>query len=239
MSEPANYKSLNATVAPKQSVYAESAVQEGALGATICIGDRVYKYSYAGAALVAGDVVGLAANTQVVGATATAAAIGTKEVSIYGAAAITAGVFDEGIMVTNDSAGQGYAYRIKTQPICSSAGRATIVLYDPLVEALTAVSKISLHPNINKITNVITTTTPIQGVACCAVTSGNYCWIQQEGVAAMKVNGTIAFGNFLVPATTGGVTVADVTANAQIIGRALSAGTTADHIPVLLSLQNK
>jgi hypothetical protein len=232
-----NFKALDPTVIG-QSVYEESTTAKAELGAITKVGDRVYRYAVAGAALAAGDVVAIAANAQVVNATAGAAAVaGTREVVVYGAAAINASVFAEGDLIVSDATGQGYVYRIKSQPACSSAGNATVVLYDPLVAAIGVASEITLVPNRNQVTNVITATTPIQGVAACAVTSGNYFFAQEAGIAAVKVNTTVAFGSLIIPSTTGGTTVADVTANAQVIGVALAAGTSADTVPVLLRIK--
>lgn len=241
MGIPSNEVSLlNPTIPVDQSIYEESSVQKTRLGVAITVGDRKFKYAVAGANLAAGDLLANAANTQVVNATAGAAAIaGTKEVVIYGAAAITAGVFNEGTLVVSDATGQGYAYRIKTQPACSSAGNATVVLYDGLAAALGTASELTLVPNSNQVTNVITATTPLAGVASCAVTSGNYFWAQTEGVASVKVNTTVAFGQILVPSTTGGTTLIDATANVARVGVVLAAGTTGDTIPVMLELARR
>lgn len=241
MSVPSNVvQYLNPTIPVDQSIYEESTTQKTRLGTQLSVGDRKFKYAVAGATLAAGDLLANAANTQVVNATAgTAAAIGDKSVVIYGAAAITAGVFNEGTLVVSDATGQGYTYRIKTQPACSSAGNATVALYDPLAAALGVASELTCVPNMNSVTNVITATTPLAGVAPCAVTSGNYFWAQTEGVASVKVTGTVAFGNILVPSTTGGTAVIDATANVQRAGIALAAGTTGDTVPVLLELARR
>ena len=244
MSNPSSATRRNDAIIPiNQNIYEESSTQLAPLGTRLQVGERKFAYAKADIALNAGDVcainIGSTGTLSVLKATVNAAAVaGTYKVKVYAASAVAAGVFNDGYVVTQDSTGQGYAYKIKSQPAISSAGGAFVTLYDPLAAALGATSVISVVPNpVWGVTNLVTVSVPVAGIAMCVVTAGNYAWIQNAGIASVKIaNTTVALGDLLVPSTTGGVTICALSTGFmnQVVGRALCAGTAYDHIPAIL-----
>lgn len=241
MASPSNVSSLMPAIAPNQSIYEESTTQEVQLGTRTRVGERQFVYCVAGANLSAGDVVATPAATYSAKQTAGAAAVvGTTSVAVYIANSVSANLLAEGMLVTQDLTGQGYAYKIKSHAAIGDTSAGTVKIYDGLAAALGSASVLSLIPSPYKnVTNVINGTTPCIGVAPIAVTSGNYFWAQVNGPTAIKVNTTVAYGSILVPATTGGVSIAAASANAFSIGLAQAAGTTGDTVPALLQISNE
>lgn len=245
MSSPSSVSRRNdAVISINQNIYEESSTQLAPLGTDLRVGERAFIYAKADVALNAGDIcavnLGSTGTLSVLKQTVNAAAVaGTYQVKVYAASAVAAGLFNDGYLVVQDSTGQGYAYKIKSQPAINSATTGSFVtLYDPLAAALGATTVISLVPNPGfGVTNLINVTAPVAGIAMCAVTAGNYAWIQNKGVASVKIgNTTVAFGDLLVPSTTGGATICAVSTGFmnQVVGRALHAGTAYDHVAALL-----
>lgn len=224
-------------IPPKQSIYEDSATKEAQLGRQLCVGDRKFRYASAAKALAAGDVVASLASTQCVSNTCAAAAAGTNQVTVYITNSVAADYFADGYLVTADADGLGYTYKVKSHAAIADTSTGVISLYDDLAVALTATSEVTLVPNkYSEVSDVITATTPVQGAAPCAVSSGEYFWLQTEGPASVLTNTTLAYGSTIVPDTTGGVSVRAATANAQVIGVALAAATTGDAAPVILDV---
>lgn len=234
---PSAYSQRQPTIPVSQSIYEDSSTKKTQLGYGITVGDRKFKYASAAKALAAGDVVANLASTQCVNNTSAAAAIGTVEVTVYITDSVNADYFADGYLIAADETGLGYNYKVRSHAAIGDTSTGTVTLYDPVAVALTATSEVTLVPSkYAQLSDVITSTTPIQGVAPCAVSSGEYFWLQTDGPAAALVNTTVAYGNLVAPATAGGLTVQAASANAQVIGIALAAGTTGDTAPVLLQL---
>lgn len=244
MSTPSAVTRRNDAVIPvNQSIYEESSTQMAPLGTKLHVGERMFAYAKADVAVVAGDVcavnIGSTGTLSVIKQTAaTAASAGAYQVKVYAASAVAAGVFDDGYLTVQDSLGQGFMYKVKSQPAISSAGSTLVTIYDPLQAAIAATSWLTLTPNPAwGVTNLVNVTAPVAGIAVCTMSAGNYGWLQVKGIAAVKLgNTTAAFGDCLVPSTTGGATICAVSTGFmnQVIGRAMQAGTAYDHVPTLL-----
>lgn len=240
MSSPSNITNWQATVPHNLNIYDEESTQSPKLGSKITVGDRKFAYASAGAALTPGQFVASPVSTLSVKQTAgAAAAIGATSVTAYVANSAGANAFAEGYMIVQDSAGEGFAYKVKDHAAIGDTSTGTVTIYDGLKVALTTVSVLTFIPNkYSGVTNVINGTTPVVGVAQATVTSGNYFWAQVSGPAAVKVSTTVAYGSTLIPGTTGAATVIAASANAQVLGTVLSAATTADSAAAFLKIDN-
>lgn len=220
-----------------QGIYEESTTKKAQFGTEIVVGMRKFRYAAAATNLNAGDVLVAPVSTNLNKNTCNAAAaIGVTSVNVYASYTIEANAMADGFLLTKDSGGQGYLYAIKSHPaIAATTSGQTITLYDPLVTTLTTASVLELIPNpysrAHSATQV-TATSVVIGIAPVAVTSGNYFWAQVGGPAAVKVGGSITYGNKACAATTGGALVIDATLNATAqIGVVLSVtGTALDHV---------
>jgi hypothetical protein len=228
-------------IKPAQGIYEESSTQKAELGFRILVGDRIYRYSYAGGvALAAGKLVtpaGWVAGTLEVNKDVEAAAsVGSYSVTVTTAAAWTH--LDGGYMVVNDEAGEGQVYRIKSSAANADTATSTdITLYDPIETALTTSSQVELYTSpyydLDLSANV---TDHIVGVPPIAVTANYYFWLQTWGPASVLVGDTTTAGDLLVPHTTDGSVCPGSAFTSNIVGFALTAGTIGEHNGAFLRL---
>lgn len=245
MGTPSNLaRRADAVISVNQSIYEESSTQLSPLGTRIQVGEREFTYMKAGVALLPGEIVAAPIPTAVmVGphkATLGAAVVaGTYQVKVFSATAVTASVFDEGYFIVADSGTQGHCYKVAKQPAISSAGSSYVTLYDPIQTALTVTAKGTLLTSqYYNVTNLIDATAKVVGVCPAVVSAGNYFFGQVKGPAAVKVaNTNVIPGTLMVPSTTGGFTVCDVTANSQVIGVCAQTGTAYDSVGAYLNIE--
>jgi len=224
-------------IKPAQGIYEVSATAKAELGFRIEVGERVFRYAYAGGvALAAGKLVAptgypVEANKTV----GTAAAVGTKSIPNVTTAAAQLNLAG-GYMVVNDVDGQGLTYGIKSSAANADTATSTdLVLYDPIVTALTTSSQVELFSSKYYDLDISATITDtIAGIPPIPVALNNYFWLQTWGPCACLVGATTAGGGLLVPHTTDGsvgpmvpTTAADNTEN--IVGYALTAGTATEY----------
>lgn len=229
--------------------FEEEATPSCALGTRGYTSDgRIFRYARAGEALTAGLVLqapGEHTNHQ--NLTPSAAAVGATSVTLtLGATAATENLYAEGYLVVTATAGNGIYYRIKGHPAADSSGSLTLQLSDPVKVAITASSKIDLVKNPYSKVVVFPytgfTSAPI-GVACIAMTSGYYGWIQTGGPGMVKADDTnITVGAKLVTsnATNGCVeNCADGAESAlPYIGDALTGIATTENGMAMLRIDN-
>ena len=147
---------MGATVVA-QSIYEQSLTQKHRLGERLALGDRIFRYTKAGAALVAGYGVQTAATGGAVTtlqntcAVTVAAAIG--DMKIFVSALTTeqpANTFAEGYAAIWDAttAGMSYLYRVKDHPVIAVGGVVSYInIYDPVHIALTTSDQCNLIAN--------------------------------------------------------------------------------------------
>lgn len=180
-----------------------SATQLHKLGSVVETADgRVFRYASAGSTnLAAGlaNVTPAKVANHTNNAVATAAPVGQRFVNITlaGNTATTAGQYDGGYLVVNDSTGVGCAYRIAGTPVIAGSGTGIIQLEEGIATALTTSSKVSLmispwgqtivHPGS-------AATFYCNGVNNVAVTASNYYWSQTAGMTSVLSDGIIAKG---------------------------------------------
>lgn len=189
----------------QQGIYEESLTKKCELGRLLPFLDgRCFRYckcnASAGIAVAKMAAASLVvANDNAVTQTGMAAqAIGAKVINVLLAAATTLNLYEDGLLTIEDSTGQGYCYRIKSNKVggASVAAPCELTLYDPLVVALSATSVLTLTMNKHK--NVIINPNGSEasvaiGVPLIAVTADYYFWAQTKGYAAlcMTTAGTI------------------------------------------------
>src|SRR3990167_711372 len=182
------------------------------LGEKIYTSDgRAFRYVKAGETLVVSELLqGPAEATGNQSRIVAAAAVGDKTITTTDTVTVTANEYAGGFVVVTGEAstGTGFQYRIKSHP-AASAAVVTLTLEDPIQVALTATTQVDLVKNPYKdvITNPTTSTGVIVGVAVNEITSGQYGWVQVEGLATVQndTNGTLTVrGTVVASGTTAG-----------------------------------
>jgi hypothetical protein len=207
---------------------------------------RVFRYSRAGAVdLAAGKFTTSAAkvSNHTNNAVAAAAAVGDRSVSITlaGATATTAGQYDDGFLVVNDTVGAGQALRIEGTPVIASSGTGSIFLSEGVATALTTSSKASLVPNPwdSSIISASAVALFCNGAPNVAVTAAYYYWSQTAGIASVLSDGVIGKGSgaILSDAVNGAVEVEVAGTVTQRVGTAPEATVDAKYYPIYLTLE--
>jgi hypothetical protein len=181
-----------ATLIAAQDLWTESSVAQHKLGqlGVDTYGNR-YRYVKAGgSALVTGNLLQEPAEDTNFRSMAvnTAAAIGTDEISVtLGGTAVTAGMFDDGLLCVESSTGIGQLFRIKSHTVqTSTTGSCTFTVDRKIKIALTTSSQVSVRKNpYNGVIQypVTTQTGGAVGIALYAMTASYYGWIQSGGDA--------------------------------------------------------
>ncbi|MEM2125707.1 MAG: hypothetical protein QXQ53_04850 [Candidatus Methanosuratincola sp.] len=227
-----------------QSIYATSAVQKHRLGSRIALPDgRVFYYAKAGATnLVAGKLccspAPVANHTDVT--VAAAAAVGdTKLYITIGATSMSANQYADGYLHANANAPAGNYYKIRSHLAIGSSGSGWIHLYDPIQEAFTTSSKVTLTVNpFNGVVAAATSlTAPVVGVPIIDVTASHYFWLQTWGPAAVLTYGTIVIGQNVGPSGSSAGAVAAVAASTTpVVGFVAHVNGDGEHSLIFLRL---
>ena len=182
------------TLFTKQGIYEESDTQKHDLGERLEVGDRVFYYSKAGAAITAGNVCempaysGAATALENSNAVTVAAPAGSTRIYMNTTNAQTANKFAEGYAAIFDATttGKCWLFRIKSHPAMTTSGTSNYIdLYDPIPEALTTDDQVSLMANMYQ--NIVQSPATTQAGACVGVapisitSSSYYFWLQTYG----------------------------------------------------------
>lgn len=221
-----------------QGIYEISSTQKGPVGTRVRVGDRVFRYAYAGGvALIAGNLLENATLVEEEGVVPTAiVAAGATELTIATAAAQTD--LAEGYMFVHESDGEGYAYRIKRATANATTATYTdLVLYDKIHVALAVTSEVALMNNFYYDLDIHATITKyVVGVAPTAVTANHWFWCQTWGPAAVLQGSTDAAGSIMVPHTTDGSIIVQSAYTSNIVGFNLYVGTATQLQPCYLRI---
>tara|TARA_Y100000310_G_scaffold279836_1_gene299195 strand:- start:2953 stop:3735 length:783 start_codon:yes stop_codon:yes gene_type:complete len=218
--------------------YAESSAQLFPAGTKLIQGERVWRYTLAGATGLniaaplqqAKAIHGEQDDDIVVGA---AAAIGATAVELTSTANLaaaplsTADGIAEGYLIVNDAAGEGQLYKIRSHDAFVSTDDSTINLYDALTIALTTSSQCGLIQNPYR--NVIATEAVVSGICVgvplIAVTAAYWFWSQTGGPAPVVVQAAINLGTEVVVGTTAAKADPAAAATTELcIGHAMTPG---------------
>lgn len=181
-----------------EDLYNETSFAEHKLGTLGFdhFGNR-YRYSKAGAvALVTGHLLQEPAeDTQFNGMAVPAAiAIGATDITVTnGTTAVTAGMFNDGVLFVSLATGLGQQFRILSHTTGASGASITYTVDRPVKIALDVTSKVTVRKNSYNgvIDNPTTATGGAVGVALYAMSAGAYGWIQSGGaVACLADTGT-------------------------------------------------
>jgi len=221
--------------------YASSVSQEFPLGTRCISAEHEWAYCYNGAAaLIPGYCVqspasaGAAHDMDMVTA---AADVGDYTVTITPGAStsMTANQYKEGILFTNDLAGEGQSMRIKSHPAITHSTTGILTLYDPVTLALTSATLTGVRKNpYNGV--VITPHTTLTGYTVAVVNIpvpiNYYFWGIVKGECAIHTIGTVVIGQGVTDdTTTGSVNGAVGPPSAfteRIIGVCVNASVTTD-----------
>ena len=227
-----------------QSIYEESSTAKFALGEKLELADgRVFRYTYASAAISAGLCVStdsaqlIALDTDGV---FTVASAGATEITVTDATlASKAKDHYSGAYFGNVTNAE--QYRIKSSA-ASNGNVMVFTLFDPIVTAVAATDDYTITGS--PYGGVITATEQngaydrVVGVNPIGITSGYYFWLQTAGVAFVKADAaTIALGDIvsLSDSVAGTVQTQDALQE-PVIGQAVNNTTTGFHVAVNLRL---
>ena len=229
-----------------QGFYEESSTPKFAIGAKLELGDnRVFRYSYASAAITVGKVVSTD-SAQLIVADAdgvfVAAAAGSTEISVTDAtlSSVALNHYAGGYLgnITN-----GEQYRIKSNTAASS-NLVTFTFYDGIATAVAASDDYMLYGG--PYNGVITATVAggdydrVVGINPIAVTSGYYFWLQTRGIAFAlnDAAAAVVLGDNLQlsDSTAGTVQTQDTGIDTPVIGQAVGAAAASKHVPFMLKV---
>ena len=185
-----------------QDIYDQSTTQKHRLGERLVLGDRVFRYCSAGAALIAGQLCESAAfggaltTIQTNLTVATAGSVGTRTVVVTTVTdAVAVNLYADGYLTTYDGSaaqGVGQSYRIKSHPVLAAAGNLTLTLYDDIVVEISTSAKVNLISNPYKAVKVSAASAPVGypvGIPLVVIASGSYGWVQTWGPACGLADG--------------------------------------------------
>ena len=143
---------------------------------------------------------------------------------VSGVTAFNANEYAGGFLLINDADGEGYAYRIQSHDAytTNSSDEGEILLDEPLVEALTTSSEVSLVYNeFSELTAANSEADDAVGVTLSDVADDHYGWIQTKGVAAVVSGGNLTQGGrVMVNSSTAGTVVNYAgTSTAHVVSR--------------------
>ena len=232
MSIPSNIVSmLNPTIPVDQSIYEESTTQKTKLGTRLVVGDRVFRYAQLATSANAKASVlmcmpAVVASHQDAILTVSAQTAGAFTITCSASAGneFTANQYAEGYVSVGSTglAGGGYLYRIKKH---TAGAQVAFTLYDPLASSVGAGPGSLTLPMYKAVKQGNAVTDVAVGVFPCAVTTGNYGWLQTWGIAAVKASTAIGAGIGLAVGVSGGaaglLTIGTITAGGTPIGKAI------------------
>jgi hypothetical protein len=171
-----------------------------------------------------------------------AQAIGKKVINVLLGGATTLNLYEDGLLTIEDSTGQGYCYRIKSNKAGGDAVATPceLTLYDPLVVALSATSIITLTMNKHK--NVIINPTNSDasaaiGVPLISVTKAYYFWAQTKGYAALMITTATTIGYLVGPGNTAGSCDAASGTTFKPWGQCVQIATSGNYATIDLNLE--
>ena len=225
--------------------YEESLYQQHPLGAIAFTNDgRKFRYCRPVATTVTGDCYSSAGQSSTFETMAVPAIepIGEDEIGVTnGTTTVAANDFDEGYLMISSSTGIGQYSKIKSHTTGGSGAAITYTIEDPLKVAIATTSKVTVIKNPYDDV-IIQATTPVAstaGIACKAITTAYYGWIQTGGPAAClwdaSVSAVDTLGVSSSTTTAGAVRVA--AAGSEVIGLSMQVVPVSAYVgPVFLTI---
>ena len=224
------------------------------LGSTAHIGDKSYRYVRFGTAFGGGGYLARTddptrSSLENISLIQTSVAAGETVIPIVGQGSGTSDLtnqnFAGGYMLTNDGAGEGYAYQVLAHDDLdiSTTNTAKLTLMEPLVEGLATGSEVTMV--LSPYWDVESTDTGdadevLVGVTCNATSVGDFGWVQFRGPAAVYTSGTLVQGDHVrAGGASGAVRAFPSTAEtkqSQIVGTVMVNRATTEFSLVWLTL---
>lgn len=159
-----------------------------------------------------------------------AAAIGATSITTTSTVTAAVNEMKGGYVMVTVTPGQGYQYKIKSNPVAAGAV-ITIQLEDPILVALTTASKIDIiaNPYSGILINPSSTSGSPIGVAVYPVTNAQYGWIQVAGVANILSDGGTAVGLAVVASNATPGAVETLTGTQAPVGVAVTGVSTTEY----------
>lgn len=184
-----------------------------------------------GTAPLVGKIIVAADAVSVSGSNIQPGAVGSKFIQIT-IASVVADDFQGGYLVMTENTGRGYTYRIKGNDATGdvATGDVRLQLYDKIQVAPLAASDCSIignrYSNLEPV--VEGTDMLIAGVSVADMTTLDkaWGWVCVKGVVGIKVDGTIAVGDQIVPSVA-------LAGNVSIQGAGVTTGTSMKNNPVI------
>jgi hypothetical protein len=185
---------------------------------------KFYAFTKAGAAnLATGKLtVNADADANVVNKTvARTTAAGAMTVIVDAAGAVVADAYADGVFTVSDATGEGHDYLVVGNSAVAGAGEVTLMLAEPLIEALTIdVSEYTLVKSLydGVVISATDQADAPAGVPNTAVTAAYYFWNQIRGRGAVLADEAVARGLALTTGTgvAGAVEALDAAGEPQI-----------------------
>ena len=201
---------------------------------------RKFRYAKAGAILVAGQAVAVAAipADHIDALIAASNSSGTQvEVTVAAGTVLVADALAGGYLQVNDGLLEGRSFRIDSSTALAVDGvTVTLSLVDRIV-GYDGTTEVTLVSNAWSGVVVGSAGAAAAGVAPVAVASGSYFWSQVSGPALVKIAGTPASGSPVILGAAGAVAVI-VAATSLVVGYMYGTAGVADEFkPVLLTLE--
>lgn len=171
-----------------------------------------------------------------------AAAIGATSITTTSTVTVTKDAWAGGYVSIATTPGQGYFYKIKSNP-AATAAVVTIQLEDPIQQvALTTGTKITV--NASPYSGVVVApvagslTGAVVGGAIFPITNAQYGWIQTNGACNLLADDAVTVGLYVTPSDVvgGAVTTGAITANAPTVGTAMNGILDTEYGPILLNI---
>lgn len=197
---------------------------------------RKYVYAKAGSALVAGVLYqSPAEDTGDEDIAVVATAVGATSIVTSTTMTVTKNQYAGGYVNVTTSAGIGIMYRVKSHEAFTGAA-ATFILEDKITVALTTGSRLDFVANpyngviVQSVSGSLTGAPA--GVAVCAVTSGNYCWLQVAGRGTLlnDANAALTVGQDLIPSSSVAGSVRLATAGIPRVGVAAAGAAASQEV---------
>ena len=169
--------------APAHSIYLESENQKHPLGSILVVGGGTFRYCVSTEALSPGKLCTARMDSDAEDTVTVAHPIGTTQVTITAASAITANQYAGGQLIVDEGTDAGHVYNIKSHPAIGSASTGVITLYEGIITAWVAANTdIVLVESMYAVqeSNTDQIETPVC-VPRIAVSSGYYFWGQTRG----------------------------------------------------------
>ena len=235
-----------------QGIYETSTTKKARLGERLQVGDRVFRYAYAGAAailgglLVQGPILGGSDTTlQTTRPLSVAAAAGDTRIFMNAlTTAQVANLYVDGLASIFDATlSSALLFRVKGNSYLDTSGTSSYIeLYDGVPTALTTSSQVELITNpyngVITLASATAITGMLLGVAPVYVAANRYFWLQTFGPVAVIPYAALDLDEYCMPSkdSAGETQKESVGTNTMSIGLPRAIGTAGESAIIFLQI---